>query len=178
LGPRTRGDLVERPLGDCRRNPQSAVRSPLSVGAIAASLFVGLLACTQGPPAPAPLDTKTEMCRSCRMPVSDARLAAQLDAQGEEPKFFDDIGCLRDFLASSPAAPGRVAYVADHSTGVWCRAAAAVYTRSRIETPMGSHLIAHADASSRDRDPAAAGGTFLTAAAIFGTAGAPDGRRP
>ena len=47
---------------------------------------------------PAALDTRNETCRSCRMPVSDPRLAAQLAAPGEEPVFFDDIGCLRDFL--------------------------------------------------------------------------------
>jgi len=110
------------------------------------------------------------------MPVSDARLAAQIVAPGEEPGFFDDIGCLRDYLARSPARPGSVAYVADHRTKGWTRAWAAVYTRSRLETPMGSHWIAHADAASRDADAAAAGGTPVTAREIFGAAGPPDAR--
>lgn len=134
------------------------------------------LSCAGGAPGPAALDTKTETCRSCRMPVSDARLAAQIVAPGEEPGFFDDIGCLRDYLARSPARPGSAAYVADHRTKGWTRASAAVYTRSRLETPMGSHWIAHSDAASRDADPAAAGGTPVTAREIFGAAGPPDAR--
>ena len=51
-------------------------------------------------------------------------------APGEEPRFFDDVGCLRDFLAARPARPAReVAYVADHRTKAWVRARAAVYAR-------------------------------------------------
>jgi copper chaperone NosL len=41
---------------------------------------------------------------------------------------------------------------------------------------MGSHLLAHADAASRDADRDAAGGTPLTAAEVFGAAGPPGGR--
>jgi len=110
------------------------------------------------------------------MPVSDAKVAAQLVAPGEEPKFFDDIACLRDFLASGPAPPGSVAYVADHSSGAWARASSAVYTRAEIETPMGSHWIAHAGAASRDADPAARSGKPVAITEIFGPSGPPDGR--
>ncbi|HYB52707.1 MAG TPA: hypothetical protein VEG84_02465, partial [Thermoanaerobaculia bacterium] len=84
-----------------------------------------LLGCAASPPEPALLDTKSETCRFCRMPVSDAHLAAQVVAKGEEPKFFDDLGCLRDFLAASPAPAESVVYVADHRSGAWVRAEAA-----------------------------------------------------
>ena len=138
---------------------------------------VAALSCAGGAPGPAALDTKTETCGSCRMPVSDASLAAQLVAPGEEPKFFDDIVCLRDFLAASASRnPRSVAYVADHRTRAWVRASAAVYTRSNLETPMGSHWIAHADPASRDADPAAAGGANVAVIGIFGAAGPPDAR--
>ena len=140
-------------------------------------ILAAAAACSEGAPKPASLDTKTEMCRSCRMPVSDASLAAQLVAPGEEPKFFDDLACLRDFLASSPASAGSVAWVADHRTRAWTRASTAVYTRCGLETPMGSHWIAHADAASRGADPAAAGGEPVSPPEIFGAAGAPDGPR-
>ena len=122
---------------------------------------------------PAPLDTKTETCRSCRMPVSDPTLAAQLVAPGEEPGFFDDIGCLRDFLAGKTPAAGAAAWVADHRTGQWVRASGAVYTRAAISTPMGSHWIAHANAASRDADPAARGGANVPPREIFGAGGPP-----
>src|SRR5215831_16199969 len=107
------------------------------------------------------------------MPVSDARLAAQLVAPGEEPKFFDDIGCLRDFLAGNAPGGGGAAYVADHRTKQWVRASSAVYTRAAIATPMGSHWIAHATASSRDADPAARDGADVPVREIFGPGGPP-----
>jgi copper chaperone NosL len=131
--------------------------------------------CSSRPPGPAPLDTRTETCRSCRMPVSDAKVAAQLVAPGEEPRFFDDLVCLRDFLARGPAPPGTVAYVADHSSGAWVRASDAVYTRASVETPMGSHWIAHSGAASRDADAAARGGKAVDPREIFGPSGPPGG---
>jgi copper chaperone NosL len=132
-----------------------------------------------GPPPPAPLDTANEACRHCRMMVSDARFAAQLIAPAEEPRFFDDLGCLRDFLREKPAeVAGYTIYVADHRTRAWVAAEQAVYTRvESLWTPMGSHLIAHADAASRAADPEARGGAALTAAEVFPSLPAAEGRR-
>ena len=137
------------------------------------SLFLAVLlvacGCSEGPPPPAPLDTANEACRHCRMMVSDARFATQLVAPGEEPMFFDDVGCLRDFLAENPdKKTGLTAYVADHRTRAWIPADRAVYTKiESLSTPMNSHLIAHADAASRAADPDAANGTPLTPHEVF-----------
>jgi copper chaperone NosL len=111
------------------------------------------------------------------MAVSDARFAAQLDVPSEEPRFFDDIGCLRDWLAAHPRPPrGAVAWVADHRTKAWVRAARAVYAEAPMtETPMASHLLAFGDAASRAADPAAAGARQLGPRDLFGPAGPPDG---
>ncbi len=134
--------------------------------------------CQRGPPAPAPLDTRNESCARCRMMVSDARFAAQLVAPGEEPRFFDDVGCLRDRLREGAVPRGSVASVADHRPRAWVRAAAAVYTRvPGLATPMDSHLVAHADAASRAADPDAAGGAPVSLAEIFGPTPPPDGAR-
>lgn len=149
-------------------------RGPLAV------LALGLLAaCSRGPVAPVALDTKNETCGWCRMAVSDARFAAQLATPSEEPRFFDDIGCLATFLKSGGApAKGQIAYVADHRTKAWVRASAAVYTKKAgLETPMGSGLIAHVDAASRDADPDAAGGAPASVNDVFGPNGVPDGGR-
>ncbi|GEJ57016.1 nitrous oxide reductase accessory protein NosL [Anaeromyxobacter diazotrophicus] len=136
-----------------------------------------LAACSRGPAGPAPLDTRAETCASCRMAVSDARFAAQLDAPSEEPRFFDDVGCLRDWLAAHPRLPrGAVAWVADHRTKAWARAARAAYAEApAVETPMASHLLAFADAASRAADPAAAGARPLGPSEVFGPHGPPDG---
>jgi copper chaperone NosL len=140
---------------------------PLAFGLLA--LTVG---CASGPPPPASLAPGQDTCRFCRMLVSNTSVAAQIVAPSEEPVFFDDIGCLRNHL--NAAVPGTIAYayVADHRTGQWVAASQALYTRaSNLATPMSSHLIAHADAAGRDLDPAAAAGTPLTAADVFGPTG-------
>lgn len=144
--------------------------------ALVTGTALALLACTSGPPQPVTIDTRSDACASCRMAVSDTRFAAQLVAPYEEPRLFDDIGCLRDYLAATRKLPdGAVTYVADHRTRAWVRAARAVYTRhDALATPMASHLIAHADAASRDQDSAARGGRDVTAAELFGPSGPPD----
>lgn len=142
-----------------------------------AALALTLAACSRGPAQPSAVDTRSDSCAYCRMAVSDVRFAAQLAAPGEEPRFFDDIGCLRDYLQGNPRLPrGSVAFVADHRTGEWVRASRARFTyRESLRTPMSSHLIAHAGSSSRDGDPAAAGGRPVPAAELFGPEGPPDG---
>ena len=145
----------------------------------ALALAIALTACAAGSPGPAVLDTKNEACGFCRMAVSDQRFAGQLVAPHEEPKFFDDIGCLGRYVAGTKTLPaGSVAYVADHRTKAWVMAAGAVYTRvAKLETPMGSHVIAHADAASRDADPEAGAGTPVPLTELFGAGGAPGGSR-
>jgi len=143
---------------------------------LAAVLAVAAACAASGP---APLDTRNDACSSCRMAVSDRRFAAQLLAPGEDPRFFDDVGCLASYLRSKGELPkGARAYVADHRHQVWIDAATAVYARvESLETPMGSHLVAHADAASRAEDAEARAGKPLGAAEVFGPSG-PPGRTP
>jgi copper chaperone NosL len=143
-----------------------------------ASLVTVAAGCRGAPPEPAALDTKNDQCAFCRMAVSDRKFAGQVVAPGEEPSFFDDIGCLQSHLGQAAVPVGAVAYVADHGSGRWVRAASAVYTYvASLDTPMGSHLIAHADEASRRGDPASAGGEPRTATDVFGPSGPPDGAR-
>ena len=96
---------------------------------------------------------------------------AQLAAPGEEPRFFDDLGCLRDYLATRAVAPDAVVFVADHRTGEWVQARDAVYSvSSGRRTPMSSGIVAHGSRASRDVDPAAAGGVDVPLWAILGEA--------
>ena len=137
--------------------------------AAAATLALSALACMAGAPGPAPLDTRNEACTRCRMAVSEARFAAQIVAPGEVPRFFDDLGCLAAYLRATRAPAVSAVFVADHRSRSWVPAGSAVYTRvPAVATPMGSHLIAHADAASRDQDAVTAGGAAATASEIFG----------
>jgi len=143
-----------------------ALRSPAPLLALLAVLAA---ACASGPPRPAELDTRNEACAFCRMKVSDQRFASQLVAPGELPLFFDDLGCLAGHLKERGAPAGATAFVADHRTSEWVRADRASYTRvPGLATPMGSHVIAHADAASRDRDPDARGGTAVAGEELLG----------
>ena len=137
-----------------------------TLAAVAASLAA---ACSEAPAGPAELDTKHEQCARCRMGVVDRRFAAQVTAPGAEPKFFDDAGCLRDWLKDPKENAPWTAWVSDHRTKEFVPAANAVFTKSpTAQTPMNSGLLAHADAASRDQDPAAAGGTPVAAADVLG----------
>lgn len=153
------------------------MRMRIGLASMAVSLAIASMACSREV-APATLDTANTLCGSCRMAVSDVRFAAQIAAPGAEPVFFDDIGCLRDYLVQPGLRlpEGAVAFVADHRTREWTRAADAVYTNAaRITTPMGSGLIAHADDGSRRQDADTAAGTRMTPAEVFGAAGPPKG---
>jgi copper chaperone NosL len=125
------------------------------------ALLVVMAGCSRSAPPPATLDTAHDACQSCRMIVTDPRMASQLVAPYEEPRFFDDLGCLSGFLKAAPALPkGSVVYVADHRTRAWVRWDQAVYTRvDTVSGAMGSHVVAHASVASRDADADVVHGT-------------------
>jgi copper chaperone NosL len=143
---------------------------------VASALALLVSACESGVPGPARLDTRTDACAECRMAVSSGRFASQIVAPGEEPRFFDDLGCLAAYLGThSRLPPKAVAYVADHRSGEWVAPASAVFTRvPGLETPMGSHVVAHASADSREADPDVQDGSAVDARAFF-TRILPDG---
>ncbi len=144
--------------------------------AFALAVLLSLVSCSNSADGPAPLDTKNDACAWCRMSVSDLRFAAQLTSPGHEPKFFDDAGCLRDWLKAPREAAPWTAWVTDHRTKEWVKAQDALFTKSpTVQTPMNSGLVAWASAGSRNADPAAAGGTPVPAAEVIGPF-APEGK--
>ncbi len=140
------------------------------LGLVGVPLLTLTVGCTAGPPSPAALDTRHQMCGTCQMIVSDPHTASQIVAPDEEPQFFDDLVCLRRYREAHGLPPGAVVYVADHRTGDWVGADAAVYTRRLRTGAMGGDIIAHASAASRDADAAASGGSPVAAAEAIGAA--------
>lgn len=132
-------------------------------------LTLAVSSCSGGPPQPVAIDPVNDVCAHCRMVISTQTTAAQLLAPGEEPKLFDDLGCLRSFLETTPAPEGSAIFVADHLTGDWVRIEDAVITEvPGLQTPMGSGLVAHRSSADRDRDPAARGGRPYDTATLLG----------
>lgn len=143
--------------------PGARVLGARVLGALVLGALVLGAGCGRGEVAPEPLAVGQEACAFCRMTVSQPEFAAQLVVPGELPKFFDDLGCLQAYLTSTTPGPeGGVVFVADHRTRDWVQAEAAVFTRvAGLATPMGSHMVAHATAASRDADAEAAGGAAV-----------------
>lgn len=127
------------------------------------------IGCRAGDVVPAAFDPAQDACAFCRMVGSNGRSAGQIVSPGESPRFFDDIGCLRDYLRSGASVPAEaVAFVVDHDSRAWVRAGQALYTYApTVATPMNSHLIAHASQASRDRDADAKGGEPRSMADTF-----------
>lgn len=146
--------------------------------AIVAVAGVTTAACKSAVPAPATLDTAHDACAYCRMIVSDRRFASQILSPLEEPKFFDDLGCLANYLKTGGQLPARtIVYVSDHATLAWIPAQHAVFTRvDTLTAPMGSHVIAHESDAARSADPSAKTGTPIGQADVF-PGGLPGGTR-
>lgn len=107
-------------------------------------------ACAAGDLQPARPDASAA-CAACRMMVTDLRFAGQLVARGEEPRFFDDIGCMRKHLAAHRAEAGWRGFVTDYRTRAWTPIESArIWKCESIETPMASHLVAAADQPAGD----------------------------
>ena len=141
--------------------------------------LAALVAGCSGAAAPVAIEKGTP-CAFCRMTVSDLHLAGEVVAPGEEPRFYDDIGCLANDLRQRPASDGARAFVADFATGALLPAESAVYTRvASVPTPMSSHLVAHATPGARDGDARVRGGIPISGADVFGATlpgGGPHGK--
>ena len=118
---------------------------------------------------PVTIRLSEDACASCRMTIVSMNTAAQILAPGAEPVLFDEIGCLRRYIATTPLPPEAMVFVADHRTGEWINARTAVFTETERATPMSSGILAHANAASRDADPAAHPGVQISIA--FGQEG-------
>lgn len=125
-------------------------------------------ACAERTAAPAGIRLGEDACAQCRMTIVSERTAAQIVEPGVDPIMFDDLGCLRNYLAAQQIGARALVFVADHRTGEWIDAAAAVFTQTTVQTPMSSGLVAHADAQSRNADEPARSGAAVAAGDVLG----------
>ena len=92
-------------------------------------------------PQPLPLD-RVE-CASCRMMISDLAHAAQAVAPGEEPRFYDDRGCLAKDAGTLP--PDARLYVQLDRAAGWTEVGDAFFAfPADARTPMGYGVTAFA----------------------------------
>lgn len=95
-----------------------------------------------------PLDSVD--CARCRMMVSDLAHAAQAVAPGEEPRFYDDRGCLASHAGTLPAG-SRLFVQLDGGAG-WIDVRDAFFAvPANARTPMGYGVTAFRDAAGAAR---------------------------
>lgn len=101
------------------------------------------------------------VCSHCGMLVSEPAYAAAYHAPREEPRVFDDIGCMLEAIRHETASPITV-WLQDASGGGWIDANKAVFvSSSRIHTPMRGGVLAYADAEAAAKAAAAHDGEVL-----------------
>ena len=169
LGPRR---LLKRAQPEGRRQKAKGTRLQPArqirvLWTLAGAALLTVSCAGSGRSGPIAIELGRDACSHCRMAIISRSTAAEILAPGEEPRLFDDLGCLGAFVASSPAGPDAVVFVADHRTGTWIEARHAVFTKTSLQTPMGSGLVAHNDDTSRDQDPAARGGTPVSIGSVL-----------
>ena len=137
--------------------------TPGGAHALAAALLsAAAFAC--GTPGPVPIAFGAADCTHCHMTIADPRFAAELVTRTGKVFAFDDAGCLATFAVSGPVGPEQVhsAWVTDfRHPGTLIPAQDARFLRTdRVQTPMGSNLVAVPRAAA-DSLQAALGGTLL-----------------
>lgn len=113
------------------------------------SIFFACIVAGCGQVEPRPLVLHEDICASCKMNIADARFAAQLVTAKGRKYLFDDVRCLKDYLAENPE-PGSSPYVSDFCASTrWIPAKEAVLLESpAFQSPMGGNIAAFAIADS------------------------------
>lgn len=142
-------------------NRAMSPRRPLTIGIL--SLAAVLPACSRqdlsGPPE---LRLGRDECGECGMIVSEDRCSSAILVEHggrREHVMFDDIGCMLDYGRDKADRSTPIdAFVHDHGTKAWVRAADAHFLyadREKLPTPMGTGIIAFAaagDARSQQQE--------------------------
>lgn len=101
------------------------------------------------------------VCSHCGMFVSEPAYAAAYQAGGNDPRVFDDIGCMLDAVRRETAAPISI-WLQDAAGGGWIAVERAfVVASERIQSPMHGGLLAYADAAPAEKAAAGYRGRVL-----------------
>lgn len=110
-----------------------------------------LAACSATMTGPPEIVVDRTVCSHCGMFVSEPAYAAAYQAPGQEPRVFDDIGCLLNAVRREPVSPDHV-WFQDAAGGGWLTADEAIFVgSSRVRTPMSGGLLAYTDLAAAER---------------------------
>jgi copper chaperone NosL len=132
----------------------------------ARSGLVAVLLTACGVPGPVPLAWEAEACSHCHMTLADRRYGAEIITTKGRALPFDDAGCAAEHLATRELGLDEVSsvWVIDYlHPDSLISATTARFVRSEgFKTPMGSGIVATADAARADSLARAIGGEVLS----------------
>lgn len=100
-------------------------------------------------------------CSHCGMLVSEPVYAAAYQAEGREPRVFDDIDCMLNAIRQETASPITI-WLQDAAGAGWIDADDAfVVAATEIRSPMGGGLLAYRDAAAAQKTAAARHGRVM-----------------
>ncbi|RPJ60887.1 MAG: hypothetical protein EHM23_08825 [Acidobacteria bacterium] len=103
-----------------------------------------------------------DVCKRCKMAISDKRFAGEILIDVGVARKFDDLGCLLKDLKAGPVSHEPAAFAVDFRKGEWVNVREAYYVKSpHISTPMGSGLIAFKNRSDAEQEAAKYGADVL-----------------
>ena len=128
---------------------------------VIAALALLSAACSTTVIGPPEIVVDRSACSHCGMFVSEPVYAAAYQAPGNDPRVFDDIGCMLDALRNETASPIDV-WLHDAGGSGWLAADAAIFVASAdVRTPMSGGVLAYADAAAAGKAAAAHGGHVI-----------------
>ena len=108
-------------------------------GAVLGLIMILFSACSSGP---RPIIVGEDNCTHCKMTVTDIRFASELVTDKGKIYVFDDLVCLKEFIASSDLKDneGSEIYITDFSSGVLHKGSEGFLISSEeLRSPMGSN---------------------------------------
>ncbi len=133
-----------------------------TINRIASLGLAVLVASGCGPAGPRSLALGAEPCTHCHMTIMDARFSAQAITETGKVFAFDDVGCLANWLATSPPPIASLWVWSMVPAEGWLQAERAVYARTdSLRTPMRSGLAAVAPGATADSLAAALDATLV-----------------
>ena len=122
--------------------------TPRIVFVVLALLSAACSAKAAGPPA---IEVDRTACSHCGMFVSEPVYAAAYQVHGQEPRVFDDVGCMLDAVRRERVAPIDI-WVQDAAGAGWLNADEATFVASaEIRTPMNGGVLAYNDAATAEK---------------------------
>jgi len=119
------------------------------------AVFVFSMCVRKADQSPREINFDRDICINCLMGLADATFSAQSIKMRNEVLWYDDLGCLIQYMDSPDwekyGGDEAVSYIADVETGEWIRVEEAWYSYG-IATPMGYGYAAHKQKSDTSFD--------------------------